>query len=157
MLGPRLPPDAPSERECRDQTEVLTNLDDALRRHGSSKCHVPIAVVISKCDALWYNERLLRESLWEAAEYHPCTNPAYDLSLHWKTQLVARDFLIRHCRNLVTMIEGRFQTYGYFCMAPTGSSARAVGKELRFSRFAPWRVEDPILWLFAKLGIIPSC
>jgi hypothetical protein len=140
------------------QEEPIKRVRDVLARQGfAGKIRVPIAVVVSMADELMKRETLLRESLWEYPVYHPGgKSPAYDMDLHWRTQFAVRDFLCRNIEGLVNRIEDNFENFAYFCVAPVGSSARKVAGYTRFDRFAPWRVAEPLLWLFWKLGLIPA-
>jgi len=156
MMGSSLPEDAPPENECTDQQEPLNELLRALRQRSVPKYNVPIAVVVSKGDVLKDAVPIVREAIWERPLYQRTSGtPAYDLNLHWTVQFAVRDFLLKYEPNLVSMVEHNFKHFAYFCVAPTGSSARTVGKTKRFARFAPWRVEEPVLWLLCKLGVIP--
>jgi hypothetical protein len=74
------------------------------------------------------------------------------MSLHWQVQFAVRDFLLRYDPALVAKVEDNFEDVAYFCVSPTGCSSQ----NQKFVRFAPWRVEEPILWLFARLGVIPT-
>lgn len=155
MLGGSLPEDAPDE--CTNQQQPLDELLRALRDRFEPKYAVPIAVVVSKGDVLKESVPGIREAIWEQPLYQPTSGaPAYDLGLHWKVQFAVRDFLRTYEPNLVAMIENNFRHFAYFCVAPTGSAARTVDGRRRFARFAPWRVEEPVLWLFCKLGVIPA-
>jgi hypothetical protein len=153
LLGSALPDDAPKENECMPQVDALNNLLDAMRKRQTNvKIHIPIAIVVSKGDAIRDHDPGLRESLWEQPLYHQRHGTlSYDLSLHWNVQFAVRAFLMKHEPRIVALVEEHFQHFAYFCVAPTGCSARND----RFARFAPWRVEEPVLWTFAKLGFIP--
>lgn len=156
-LGSSLPEDAPKNEECESQQKPLENLINALKKGGATpKFKTPIAVTISKADVLYKSEATLRESLWSAPSYHPGgKRPAYSIALHWNVQFAVREFLRRYEPGLVDKIENNFENFAYFLVAPTGCSAKG-GEPKKFSRFAPWRVEEPILWLFYQLGVIPS-
>ncbi len=155
MLGSAMPEDAPKDKECMSQLGPLDNLLNVLRkRQPGEKYQIPIAVVVSKGDVIRDHEHSLRKSLWEQPLYHQHHGTlSYDLSLHWNVQFAVREFLMKHepGPGIVANIENNFQHFAYFCVAPTGCSAR----NNRFARFAPWRVEEPVLWIFAKLGLIP--
>jgi len=149
-----LPADALRDDEIRDQDIAINSLIKALQLHASSEGQypTPIAVVLSKGDVLWRTDSVLRDSLWDVPFYHPGgQRPRYDMALHWRVQFAVREFLLLHAEGLVSKIEKRFANVAYFCVAPTGCDA-GTG---RFARFAPWRVEEPVLWLFMQLGIIP--
>jgi len=152
MLGTSLPEDALKEEDCLPQVRALNELLKGLGQRATPKYRIPIAVVLSKGDAIRDHDPAVRESLWEQPLYHRHQGAlTYDLALHWKVQFAVRGFLLKHDPGLVANIESNFSHFAYFCVAPTGCSAR----NNRFARFAPWRVEEPVLWIFAKLGFIP--
>ncbi len=153
ILGDRLPEDA---SPCRhDQLLPLMNLHRALRQHKKRPNAVPLAVVVSKGDLLWPLDPVLREALRDVPHYHPGgEQPKYDMALHWRVQFAVREFLARHEPRIVQFVESHFPNFAYFCVSQMGSSAK--GEEKRFTRFAPWRVEEPLYWLLAKVGIIPT-
>jgi hypothetical protein len=47
----------------------------------------------------------------------------------------------------------RFSRHAFFGVSATGSAPDPVTR--RFPHIAPWRVEDPLLWLLAELGVLP--
>jgi hypothetical protein len=151
-LGNDLPEDAPRDNECTDQTIPLANLLTALRQRATPKYGIPIAVVVSKGDAIRDLDPELRELLWDRPLYHQHNDTlSYDLALHWQVHFAVRNFLNKYEPGLTKSIEENFLHFSYFCVAPTGCSARGN----RIAKFAPWRVEEPILWILAKLGLIP--
>jgi len=159
QFGNNLPPDAPAYPE--DQISPLNNLLNALGAIARPKYETPIAVVVSKGDVLRKVDQKLNERLWSSPYYQSTgSNPRYDMALHWQVQFAVRDFLWQHYRDLVVKIEHNFKNFAYFCMAPTGSSAKQVagadGREVkRFAKFSPWRVEEPFFWIMSELGVIP--
>lgn len=156
QLGEALPDDAPKEGEFRPQNEALNNLLNALKKREAPKYKTPIAVVVSKGDVL-RKDPLLRAALWDYPIYQQTkSHPVYDLSLHWTVQFAVRNFLQRYEKDIVRSIEDNFDNFAYFCVAPTGSAAQIEGINWRFGQFSPWRVEEPLLWLFYQLGLIPG-
>ena len=152
-----LPEDAPKdtgkEQECMPQVTALDNLLKALRERETAPYRKPIAVVVSKGDAIRDHDAGLRKALWEQPSYHEHrATLQYDLALHWRVQFAVRDFLLQHEPALLPKIEGNFQHFAYFCVSPTGCSAQ----KKKFARFAPWRVEEPVMWILAKLGFIST-
>jgi len=150
-----LPEDAPSDKEYVDQKDPIVTLDNALRQHQTvdGKYELPLAVVVSKGDVLWQTDPLLRSALRDSPIYHPGgQNPGYDMALHWTVQFAVRDFMRTHGEGLVEKIENKFSKVAYFCVSPTGCGV----KSNKFARFAPWRVEEPVLWLFSQLKLIPA-
>jgi hypothetical protein len=155
-LGKDLPKDAPGEGELGLQDTAINNLLDALKQRNLPKYKTPIAVVISKGDVM-RADPLLRAALWDYPIYQEtASHPVYDLSLHWTVQFAVRNFLQRYEKDIVRSIEDNFDNFAYFCVAPTGNSAQIEGKNWRFNQFSPWRVEEPLLWLFYQLGLIPG-
>lgn len=151
FLGKAMPEDAPADEQCEDQITPLNNLLKAFRQRETPPFKTPIAVVVSKGDTIRDRDPVLRESLWDNPTYHPHGTLAYDLVLHKKVQVAVREFLMKHEHGIVENIEGNFEHFAYFCVAPTGCSTQND----RFVRFAPWRVEEPVLWILAKMGLIP--
>jgi hypothetical protein len=156
-LGSALPEDAPEEEERVSQHLPVTVLLKALRVRGiEPPVNTPLAVVLTKADAVRGISPSL-ERLWKIPVFHPGrVNLAYDLGLHWDVQFAVREFLVEHDPGLVTLVETNFTNFAYFCVAPMGCGAKTVGGEHRFAAFAPWRVEEPILWLFSREAYIPT-
>jgi hypothetical protein len=153
MLRSELPEDAPHNTECSEQKTPLFNLLKILKQQDTPPYHIPIAVVVSKGDAIRDYDPVLKASIWEQPLYNQHHGTlSYDLALHWNVQFAVREFLMKHEPRLVADIEHSFEHFAYFCVAPMGCSAQ----NNRFARFAPWRVEEPLLWIMWYYGLIPG-
>jgi len=50
------------------------------------------------------------------------------------------------------IIRQKFSRFAFFGVSATGCASDGDTGRYRF--VAPWRVEDPVLWLLAELGVI---
>jgi hypothetical protein len=152
VLGSALPEDASKHGECCEQETPLFCLLDGLRQQDTPPYHIPIAVVVSKGDAIRDHDPMLKAALWEQPLYHQHHGTlSYDLALHWNVQFAVREFLMKHEPGLAAAVEHNFEHFAYFCVAPMGCSAQ---NNNRFPRFSPWRVEEPLLWIMWYYGLI---
>jgi len=134
---------------------VLDAVVEALNKMGApttgKKLKRPLGVVVTKADLLRKSDLIPSLSLWNAPVFHE--GEYYDLGLHAEIDGVSRAFLREYEPGLLNQIEDKFQDYAFFAVSSTGS---APDKNGQFPRIAPWRAEEPVLWLLYKLGLLPG-
>ncbi|HID93776.1 MAG TPA: hypothetical protein EYP60_06735 [bacterium (Candidatus Stahlbacteria)] len=114
------------------------------------KLRRPLGVVVAKADLLRKSQLIPPNSLWSAPVFHE--GGFYDVGLHVEINDVIRAFLREYEPGLLNQIEDNFEDYAFFAVSSTGCAP----KDGRFPRIAPWRVEEPVLWLLYRLGLLPE-
>jgi hypothetical protein len=117
---------------------------------GHRKLTIPVAIVLTKCDILRDNRLIDFRCLWNQDVHH---EGAYDLSLHNDMNGMFSELVKEWSRPAWNIIQTRFARVAFFGVTATGCSSDAQG---RYPKIAPWRVEDPLLWLLHQLGVISS-
>ncbi|GII75979.1 hypothetical protein Sru01_09610 [Sphaerisporangium rufum] len=132
-----------------DPINVISRVTELLRdRSGSGRLKVPVAVAISKIDAL-------REGMDARSALHRARTPSGTLDLddreavheqvralleEWQAAMVDR-YLRQH-----------FTDFGLFGLSALGEIPAA--DEVSPGGIRPYRVEDPLLWLLYRFGMI---
>ncbi|MEK7995827.1 MAG: hypothetical protein AAB403_18675 [Planctomycetota bacterium] len=151
-----LPDDAPPESAVRDQANARQEFLGVMKACPGLTSATPVAVVVSRGDIACRVDPRLGEALWDDPLYQSQRGtPKYDMALHWRVQFAVRRFLEKYERGVLQFfVPERFKNLAYFCVAPTGSSAERRGDVTVFPRVAPWRVEEPAMWILSQLGLI---
>ena len=152
-----------------DEPTTVLNAIHNIVSHGNAneKCQIPFAVCISKADTQVV-QRVLSEDLrrmllddvhgikdnsgfnltmFNAAEYNPILNELYD-------------FIQNNELVLAQQMQTNYSSYAYFAFTAlgcdVGEGTRPNGDKYQFpiGPVLPKRVEEPLLWLFHKLGYI---
>ena len=158
-----------SEGEKKDEpTAVLNQIHDIIS-HGkiNEKSKIPLAVCISKADmdpvqAVMSDDlrRLLLDDVrgvkdasgfnkpvFNAKDYNPILNELYK-------------FFLEHAEDLAQQLQTNYASYAYFAFTALGCDVKKAvlesGEEYKYpvGPVLPKRVEEPLLWLFHKLGYI---
>jgi GTPase SAR1 family protein len=114
------------------------------------KLPVPVAVVLSKCDVLRDYGLIDKDCLWNRNEHHV---RFFNTMIHDDMNGTIAQVMRRYHTQAVQIIKNRFRRYAFFGVSATGCCPDANG---RYPKIAPWRLEDPLLWLLAELGVIPA-
>ena len=133
-------------------TQVLTTHMGFLRRQlgildQTKKIPTPLAVVFMKADVLCDAGLINAECLWHLPVFH---KRYYNLQLHEDVDATFGELVRQYDVGLFNMIVGNFREYAFFGVSATGCAAR----DGKFPRVAPIRVEDPVLWLLHRFGMI---
>ena len=152
-----------------DEPTTVLNAIHNIVSHGNAneKCTIPFAVCISKADTQAV-QRVLSEDLrrmllddvhgikdnsgfnlplFNASEYNPILNELYD-------------FIQNNELVLAQQMQTNYASYAYFAFTAlgcdVGEGTRPNGDKYQFpvGPVLPKRVEEPLLWLFHKLGYI---
>jgi hypothetical protein len=133
---------------------ILGRVVQELSRHGlverDRKLTTPVAVALTKCDVLRDAGLLEPHCLWYQDVHHEGN---YNLRLHNELNDIFSAYLKQWDPAVWTAINTHFKHVAYFGLTATGCSADEQG---RFARIAPWRVEEPLLWLLYQAGLIPG-
>jgi Double-GTPase 2 len=123
---------------------------DVASRGRKRKLAMPVAAAFTKCDTLRDTCVIDPHCLWSQDIHH---EGRYDLSLHHDVHGMFSEYMNQWDLAVWNTIRTHFATFAFFGVSATGCSSDEKG---RYARIAPWRVEDPLLWLLYQLGIIPG-
>lgn len=147
--------DVPADvvREAAPPLEVLGLITETLRQsHGVKAKHtvpIPLAVVFAKMDAFFP----------VLGAEHPLLRPAtavggYDDTAGQDTHEHVRAMLHEYgADDIDSLLLANYTTFRYFAVSALGAApdyARAVVDD---AGVRPFRVEEPLLWLLARLGV----
>lgn len=133
---------------------VLNRITELLRStsgiRARQKISVPIAVVFSKIDAFF---KLLGED--HPLLRRPPARPSYDESIGRDTD--------EHLRALLTDLDAddidahlrsHYREFRYFAVSSLGAQPNYATRRVDAGGVRPFRVDEPLLWLLARFGII---
>ncbi|MCX6034188.1 MAG: hypothetical protein NTV38_04310, partial [Chloroflexi bacterium] len=111
------------------------------------KFTVPLALVFTKADILRDAGLINNDLLW----HQPIFNEGgYNVHLHQDTDAAFGRLVAGKDTKLFTGVTKHFRDHAFFGVSATGCNA----EQGHFSRVVPHRVEDPLLWLLFRLGVI---
>lgn len=116
----------------------------------NGKFPVPLAVVFTKADILRDAGLIHNDLLWHQPIFHE-REGGYNIHVHQDTDAAFEWLVADKVPKLFTEVTNHFHDYAFFGVSATGCNADANG---HFSRVVPQRVEDPLLWLLFRLGVI---
>jgi hypothetical protein len=129
---------------------VLEKLQNGKVVETNEPLSIPIAVVLTKCDVLRDAGLIEDNRLWCTDQRHI---GYYNSENHADMTGMMGEYLQRWNLAAYNSVRTRFSTHAIFGVSSTGCAADEATHAYRF--ISPWRVEDPLLWLLAELGIIP--
>jgi hypothetical protein len=144
-------PDKNPEAEPQNiVSRILKLMEDEKLIAEKTKISVPVAVAFSKCDIL--RDRGLIESnrFWNMPQAHH--KGGFDLELHEDIGGMLGEYMMQWHPGFCGLLSTRFARHAFFGVSATGCSVDpSTGK---YPRVSSWRVEDPILWLLAEMGVL---
>lgn len=149
-VASNLPKSASLPKENSNQEDIINRatmlIQTISRLKPSEKINIPIAVSFSKIDELYniVDPVLMRSSLH---------NGYFDI----KDNETVNDLFTGYVDkwfgpNLIKHIENFYKTFSFFGLSALGSSPDKTGKINK--GISPFRIEDPLLWILYKKGII---
>jgi GTPase SAR1 family protein len=133
---------------------ILSAVIGHLQRHNlasqNQKLNIPVAVAFTKCDVLRDQKIIESNRQWNHNIFH---QRSYNLELHDDTNGLFCSLLEDWAPASYYDIRTWFRDYALFGLSATGCASDEHGN---FPRVAPWRVEDPLLWLLYRLNVIPG-
>jgi hypothetical protein len=141
-------------REAEPPLEVLNRITELLRvSHqvkASRRVKVPLAVVFAKMDAffplLGGNHPLLVK---------PAALPGYDETAGHNTHEHVRAMLHEYgADDIDAHLMHNYATFRYFAVSALGAAPDYAAKEVDAGGVQPFRVEEPLLWLLHRFGVI---
>lgn len=130
---------------------VLQLLENGAVISANVPLSVPVAVVLTKCDVLRDAGLVDTNRLWNTDKRHI---GYFDREAHEDMDGTMGEYFQRWSTAAYSNIQRRFSHYAFFGVSATGCAADQATR--RYKYVSPWRVEDPLLWLLAELGIIPT-
>lgn len=140
----------PLPPENDQQGEIVRRATDLIRRtnnlRASDKIKMPIAIVFSKMDAL---RAILNEPILFRNSHH---NGYLDLNEIDQTHYLLRAYIERWAgQNLIAQLNESYEHWRFFGLSALGNMPQG---RILSQGIAPFRVEDPVLWLLHMNGIV---
>lgn len=143
--------------ENTDVNEILTRTIDIIRRNVPGlnkegvKINIPLAIAFTKIDAvsdlldpascLRNDSAHIRKGSFDQVDFQDANEEMQSLVEDWLGM------------ELYQLVSTQFAQFGFFGLSALGSNPDMDNK---IPKFRPFRVADPLLWILAKEGIIPS-
>jgi hypothetical protein len=147
----RLPPRDPQARPAK----IIDNVVSVLRKHGQvtegRQFSTPVAMTFTKADVLRDAGLIPDDAAW--SDDSMIHDGSYDQELHKATSGIFGQLLLKWAPAAFQGIEVNFEDRAFFGVSATGCASDDQGV---YPRIAPWRVEEPVLWLLSRLGVIPG-
>lgn len=137
---------------AQNQVEMLQGVAEVLREgKPGGRISTPIAVVVAKTDAL---ADLLppATTLAHPGPHHGAYDERDGRQVHDEVRAVVHEWT--NGPALVNFVQNAFAEHRFFGLSALGSPP-ANQDELSPQGIHPLRVEDPLLWLLSKFGLVP--
>jgi len=144
----RLPPD-PYVIHGSFLFDLIRLLEHSQAAGQGLQFDTPLAVVVTKCDLLRDAGLIEWNRLWNTDFRH---SGSFCRAAHEDMNGMMAQVLCRLIPEVYNVIRLRFRRHAVFGVSATGC-APMNGK---YPHISPWRVEDPLLWLLAEFGLIPT-
>jgi hypothetical protein len=145
----------PDADAMADPQQVVARVYQELEKGKVVKEHspleIPVAVVLTKCDVLKEAGLIDPNRLWNGDRRH---RGFFDRQAHDDMVGMFGEYVRRWSPEVYHNVTKRFSRHAFFGASSTGCASDT--RTRRFKYISPWRVEDPLLWLLAELGVIPS-
>jgi len=153
QLVPRetLPPVDPLGDPCRIIGNVFQELENSKVVAKNEPLSIPVAVVLTKCDVLRERGLIELNRLWNSDQRHV---RAYDTAYHNDMNGMMGEYVHQWSEKAFSTVRSRFSRHAFFGVSATGCASDP--KTGVYPYIAPFRVEDPLLWLLSELGVIPA-
>ncbi|MFO1432366.1 MAG: hypothetical protein U1F76_19850 [Candidatus Competibacteraceae bacterium] len=132
-------------------SRILTELEGNKIVTQAGPLATPVAVVLTKCDVLRDSGLIDSNRLWSSDYRHV---GYFDRESHEDMTGMMGECVLRWSPRAYNTVQARFPRHGFFGVSPTGCASDKTTR--RYQYVSPWRVEDPLLWLLAELGVIPT-
>jgi hypothetical protein len=129
---------------------VLKELENGRVLTQNAPLETPVAVVLTKADVLRDAGLIEANRLWSTDARHI---GAFDTRLHEDISGMVGEYVQRWSPAVYNTVARRFMQHSFFAVSATGCASDTNTRRYRY--IAPWRVEDPLLWLLAEMGVIP--
>lgn len=130
---------------------VLQELEHGRVVTGEGLLDTPIAVVLTKCDVLRDAGLIAENRLWNTDARHV---GYFDTEANEDMIGMMGNYVRRWSPAAYNTVVRRFARHAFFGVSATGCAPDKRTHRYRF--ISPWRIEDPLLWLLAEMGVIPK-
>jgi GTPase SAR1 family protein len=130
-------------------SNVMTELQAANVVGDEGRLEIPVAVVLTKCDVLRDAGLIETNRLWCDDTRHVAY---FDEEIHADTAGMLGEYIQLWTEGAYNIVRQKFSRFAFFGASATGCASDKETGRYRF--VSPWRVEDPLLWLLAELGVI---
>lgn len=142
----------PNFDQVKTPEVILGGITNTIRHKraipANSQIDIPIAISLTKADALLDAGLVERGSRWAQND---CHKDHYDLSLHRDVDTMFSSLMNEWDRAAWNIVNVNFSDSAFFGVSSTGCSA---DESRHYKYISPHRVEDPLLWLLYELGVI---
>jgi hypothetical protein len=125
---------------------MLAILESSIGLKSSKRLQLPIAIVISKTDALGLEAQIGQIAIRELMN----RDPSIRFEAEASKQLIERFLEENQLGNLVRDLNLRFENVGYFACSALGRMPDASDHR----PYEPIGVLEPLLWLLGKAGVV---
>jgi hypothetical protein len=132
-------------------SRVLQELENGRVVAASGPLATPVAVVLTKCDVLRDAGLIDANRLWSTDKRHV---GYFDTEAHDDIVGMMGEYVQRWSPAAYHTVTQRFSRHAFFGVSATGCASDQTTR--RYKYISPWRVEEPLLWLLAELGVIPA-
>ena len=132
-------------------SRVLQVLEDGRVVARSGPLATPVAVALTKCDVLRDAGLIAANRLWSTDARHV---GYFDREAHADMSGMMAEHVQSWSPAACHTVTQRFSRHAFFGVSATGCAPDPATR--RFRHISPWRVEDPLLWLLAELGVLPA-
>lgn len=140
----------PDVNEESSPSAIVGRIKDMLKvKHG--RFVAPVAFTMSKSDVLKKNKIIPPHSTWNSNRMHEAF---FDEKLHGSMQQDISEVLKRYDLHTYNTFTQFFANHAFFGVSATGCSEDPTTG--RYKSVSPWRVEDPLIWLLARLKVLPT-
>lgn len=132
-------------------SRVLEELEGGGLGAPGGQFRVPLAVVMTKCDVLRGAGLVEPNRLWSTEARHA---GFFDRAMHEDMSGMFGEAMLRWSPATFATVASRFPRHAFFGISATGCASDPATR--RYRHVTPWRVEEPLLWLLAELGLVPT-
>ena len=150
-------PKGEAERSSGDvPIDVLTRVTEVLRTEkqvkGNRKIQIPVAVVFTKIDA-FYKSMDRHNPIMEEMSTTPAYDDSLGLTIHEHVLALMRDW---GAEDIDRHMQLNYKEYRYFAISALGAEPIYSENRVAGGGVRPHRVEDPLLWLLNKAGMVAA-
>ena len=113
---------------------------------------VPVAVVLSKCDVLQEAGLIESNRIWNMEDRRHIGR--FDHLYHDDMAGMMGEYMQQWDVQAYNVVTQRFPRHAFFGVSATGCAATGATMNKKYKYIAPWRVEDPLLWLLSQVDVL---
>ena len=145
-------------KESAPPLGVLTAITDTLRREhrvrNKRSIPVPLAVVFAKIDEFFDVLDKGNPLLDRSQSSSGCYDDVAGQTTHEYVKAMLYDF---RADDIDALLEANYSTFRYFAVSSLGTPPNYSTNVVDSSGVQPIRVEEPLLWLLSRFGVVGRC